>query len=154
VSAASGTLKEIDYVTVSVADQLFGLPIDRVHDVFVAKGITAVPLAPPEIVGLLNLRGRVVTAICLRRRVGLPDRPDGRSEMAVGFEHRGESYGLLVDRIGEVMSLSVGSREPCPAHMNPRWLAISQGVHRLEGKLLIVLDVDAVLSVDAEPRAA
>lgn len=63
-----------EYVTVTVADQMFGLAIDRVHDVFIASALTTVPLAPPEIVGLLNLRGRVVTAMCLRRRLGLPDR--------------------------------------------------------------------------------
>ena len=89
-----------------VADQMFGLPIDRVHDVFIASALTTVPLAPPEIVGLLNLRGRVVTAMCLRRRLGLPDRRGRRREMAVGLEHQGESYGLLVDEVGEVMKLS------------------------------------------------
>ncbi|MBT2856498.1 chemotaxis protein CheW, partial [Staphylococcus coagulans] len=62
-----------DYVTVFVGDTLFGLAIERVHDVFVPSGVTPVPLAPSEIVGLLNLRGRVVTAVCLRRRLGLPD---------------------------------------------------------------------------------
>ena len=99
-------LEASEYVTVTVADQMFGLPIDRVHDVFIASALTTVPLAPPEIVGLLNLRGRVVTAMCLRRRLGLPDRESGRREMAVGLEHHGESYGLLVDEIGEVMKLS------------------------------------------------
>jgi purine-binding chemotaxis protein CheW len=73
--AYSGEYEE--YVTVMVCDQIFGLPIDRVHDVFIASSLTTVPLAPKEIVGLLNLRGRVVTAMCLRRRLGLPDREDG-----------------------------------------------------------------------------
>jgi len=81
-----------EYVTVTVADQMFGLPIDQVHDVFIANSLTAVPLAPREIVGLLNLRGRVVTAICLRRRLGLPDRQKSAAEMAVGLEHQSESY--------------------------------------------------------------
>jgi purine-binding chemotaxis protein CheW len=143
-----------EYVTVTVADQMFGLGIDQVHDVFIASALTAVPLAPREIVGLLNLRGRVVTALCLRRRLGLPDRDGGAREMAVGIEHQGESYGLLVDAVGEVMRLSPDTCEPNPAHMDERWIALSRGVHRLAGKLLIVLDVDAVLTFDAEPRAA
>jgi purine-binding chemotaxis protein CheW len=143
-----------EYVTVTVADQMFGLGIDRVHDVFIASSLTEVPLAPREIVGLLNLRGRVVTALCLRRRLGLPDRDDGAREMAVGIEHQGESYGLLVDAVGEVMKLSADTYEPNPAHMDERWIALSRGVHRLDDKLLIVLDVDAVLSFDAEARAA
>jgi purine-binding chemotaxis protein CheW len=143
-----------EYVTVTVADQMFGLAIDRVHDVFIASSFTAVPLAPREIVGLLNLRGRVVTAVCLRRRLGLPDRADGAREMAVGIDHQGESYGLLVDGVGEVLKLSADTYEPVPAHMDGRWAALARGVHRLDGRILIVLDVGAVLAFDAEARAA
>jgi purine-binding chemotaxis protein CheW len=142
-----------EYVTVMVADQIFGLPIDRVHDVFIASAVTAVPLAQREIIGLLNLRGRVVTAMCLRRRLGLPDAGSGR-EMAVGLEHQGESYGLLVDQVGEVLKLSSETREPNPVHMDQRWVSLSRGVHRLDDKLLIILDVDAVLALGAEARAA
>ena len=144
---------EHEYVTVMVADQIFGLPIDRVHDVFIASALTGVPLAPREIVGLLNLRGRVVTAMCLRRRLGLPEAGSGR-EMAVGLEHHGESYGLLVDQVGEVMKLSSEAREPNPVHMDPRWVRLSRGVHRLQDQLLVILDVDAVLDLDADARAA
>ena len=144
----------IEYVTVVVADQIFGLPIDRVHDVFIASALTDVPLAPREIVGLLNLRGRVVTAMCLRRRLGLPNiESDGRN-MAVGLEHQGESYGLLVDQVGEVMKLSADTHEPNPVHMDPRWVKLSRGVHRLDEKLLIILDVDAVLSLEVQSQAA
>lgn len=151
--AARSTAEHEEYVTVMVADQIFGLPIDRVHDVFIASAVTAVPLAPPEIVGLLNLRGRVVTALCLRRRLGLPDAQSGR-EMAVGLERQGESYGLLVDQVGEVMKLARERREPNPVHMDPRWVKLSRGVHRLDGQLLIILDVDAVLALETEARAA
>jgi purine-binding chemotaxis protein CheW len=143
-----------EYVTVMVADQIFGLPIDRVHDVFIASALTAVPLAPREIVGLLNLRGRVVTAMCLRRRLGLPNRNTAEREMAVGLEHHGESYGLLVDSVGEVMKLAPDTREPNPVHMDRRWAKLSRGVHRLDDKLLVVLDVDAVLSLGPDAQAA
>lgn len=149
---ASGDMEE--YVTVMVAEQMFGLPIDRVHDVFIASSLTAVPLAQREIAGLLNLRGKVVTAVDLRRRLGLPDRTNDGDEMAVGLEHSGESYGLLVDSVGEVMKLSSDSHEPAPVHMDPRWVRLSNGVHRLEDRLLIILDVDAVLAFDADARAA
>jgi purine-binding chemotaxis protein CheW len=142
-----------EYVTVMIADQVFGLPIDRVHDVFIASAVTSVPLAPREVIGLLNLRGRVVTAMCLRRRLGLPDAENGR-EMAVGLEHHGESYGLLVDQVGEVMKLPSELCEPNPVHMDPRWTRLSRGVHRLEGRLLIALDIDAVLDFEANARAA
>ena len=150
---ARSTAEHEEYVTVMVADQIFGLPIDRVHDVFIASAVTAVPLAPPEIVGLLNLRGRVVTALCLRRRLGLPDGESGR-EMAVGLERQGESYGLLVDQVGEVMKLTSDTHEPNPVHMDKRWVKLSRGVHRLDDKLLIILDVDAVLSLEVQSQAA
>jgi purine-binding chemotaxis protein CheW len=144
----------IEYVTVMVGEQIFGLPIDRVHDVFIASALTDVPLAPREIVGLLNLRGRVVTAMCLRRRLGLADRAEAGRNMAVGLERQGESYGLLVDQVGEVMKLTADTHEPNPVHMDPRWVKLSRGVHRLDDKLLIILDVDAVLSLETQSQAA
>jgi purine-binding chemotaxis protein CheW len=153
MSATSGNDTH-EYVTVQVAEQMFGLPIDRVHDVFIAASLTSVPLAPREVVGLLNLRGRVVTALCLRRRLGLPDRVKIEREMAVGLEHHGEAYGLLVDGVGEVMKLAAETREPNPAHMDERWAKLSSGVHRLDEKLLIILDIDAVLAFDVEAHAA
>jgi purine-binding chemotaxis protein CheW len=144
----------VEYVTVMVGEQIFGLPIDRVHDVFIASALTDVPLAPREIVGLLNLRGRVVTAMCLRRRLGLADRGEDGRNMAVGLERQGESYGLLVDQVGEVMKLTADTHEPNPVHMDPRWVKLSRGVHRLDEKLLIILDVDAVLSLEVQSQAA
>jgi purine-binding chemotaxis protein CheW len=144
--SAQPLLHAIEYPTVTVAGQTLALPISRVHDVFVATGMTAVPHAAREIVGLLNLRGRVVTAVSLRRRLGLPDQEATDRRMAVGLEHQGEAYGLLVDAVGEVMKLDPDSLQPNPVHMDPRWSALSRGVHQLDGKLLIVLDVDAVLA--------
>src|SRR6266487_1445007 len=95
-----GTVAE--YVTAVIGGQLFGLPISRVQDVFMPERLTRVPLASPEIAGVLNLRGRIVTAVDMRRRLGLPSRSDGRPPLAVGIELRGESYGLLIDSVGEV----------------------------------------------------
>ncbi len=143
-----------DYVTVTVGDQLFGLPIEEVHDVFIVTTITHVPLAPSEVVGLINLRGRIVTALCLRRRLGLPARAPTAETMAVGIEHDCESYGLLVDGVGEVLRLSAGSREPTPVHLAPRWARLSRGVHRLDDRLLIVLDIEGVLALGGDDQAA
>jgi purine-binding chemotaxis protein CheW len=142
-----------DYVTATVGGQLFGLPIGRVQDVFVLDRLTRVPLATPEIAGVLNLRGRIVTAIDLRRRFGLP--PDEvRKRMAIGIEHRGESYGLLIDTIGEVLNLPSSSREGNPVTLEPLFARMSAGVHRLEDRLMVVLDVDRVLDVGQHAEAA
>lgn len=141
-----------DFVTLHLGDQMFGLPIDKVHDVFNATQIARVPLAPREIVGLLNLRGRVVTAISLRARLGMPELAavaEGETEMAIGIEHGGEPYALMVDRIGEVLHLDAATFEPCPIHLDSGWIALSQGVHRLDNRLLIILDVEAILDFEA-----
>ncbi len=143
-----------EYVTVMIGGQLFGLPISRVQDVFMPDRVTRVPLSAPEIAGVLNLRGRIVTAIDMRRRLGLPPRTDDKPSMAVGIELKGESYGLLIDTVGEVMKLSETTRESNPVNLDARLGRVSGGVHRLDGQLMVILDVDHVLNTAAEPLAA
>jgi purine-binding chemotaxis protein CheW len=142
---AAGTLTE--YVTVTIGDHMFGLPIFRVQDVFVPDRLTRVPLAPPEVAGILNLRGRVVTAIDMRSRLDLGLRAPGAAVMAIGIELKGESYGLLVDSVGEVMALRNSACEAKPANLDPRLSRVAAGIYRLEGQLMVVLDVDRVLDI-------
>ncbi|WP_265575686.1 chemotaxis protein CheW [Bradyrhizobium sp. WBAH10] len=85
----------VEYVTAMIGGQLFGLPISRVQDVFMPERVTRVPLSSREIAGVLNLRGRIVTVVDMRARLGLPKAEDGKVPMAVGVDLRGESYGLL-----------------------------------------------------------
>lgn len=142
-TAVSG---EHDYVTVFVGDAMFGLAIERVHDVFMPSGVTAVPLAPREIVGLINLRGRVVTALCLRRRLGLPDREPGAACMAIGLEQGSETFALVTDGVGEVLKLGAETCEPVPINLDARWRDLASAVHRLDGRLLVILDITALLA--------
>jgi purine-binding chemotaxis protein CheW len=144
----------IEFVTVMIGGQLFGLPISRVQDVFMPDRITRVPLSAPEIAGVLNLRGRIVTAIDMRRRLDLPPRTDDKPSMAVGIEQKGESYGLLIDSVGEVMKLGEQTREPNPVNLDVRLARVSGGVHRLDGQLMVVLDVEQVLNTATESMAA
>ena len=143
-----------DYVTFTTADQIFGLPIECVQDVFKPSRITRVPLAGPEIAGVLNLRGRIVTAIELRSRLGLAARDEGKVPMAIGIECGTESFGLLVDTVGEVFKLADSERESNPINLDRKLARVSAGVFRLDGQLLVVLDVDRVLDLDAETMAA
>jgi len=135
------------FVTVVTGGQLFGFRLERVRDVFVPRGLSLVPLAPPEVAGLLNLRGRIVTAIDLRRRLGFPPRADGGTPVAVGIEERGELYGLIVDRVGDVLRLKPSSYEANPVNLDQRWRKVCTGVHRLDHGLMVVLDVDKVLDL-------
>ena len=144
-----------EYVTAVVGGQRFGLPILRVQDVFVPEHLTLVPLAPPDVAGLINLRGRIVTLIDLRSRLGLGAAPASDEPlMAIGIEWRGESYGLLVDSVGEVLKLDDKRRETNPVNLDPRLAELSTGIHRLEDQLLVLIDVDRVLNLTEKAKAA
>jgi len=117
--SAEGAITE--YVTTMIGGQLFGMPISRVQDVFMPERLTRVPLSSSDVAGVLNLRGRIVTAIDMRARLGLPKNEDGKPPMAVGVELRGESYGLLIDSIGEVLKLADDSREVNPSTSIRGW---------------------------------
>ena len=144
----------IEYVTVMIGNQLFGLPISQVQDVFMPDRLARVPLASAEIAGVLNLRGRIVTAIDMHCRLGLGKRSPDRPAMAVGIEFRGESYGLLIDTVGEVLKLADNTREPVPVNLEAHLARVSCGVHRLEKQLLVVLDVDRIFDTGHEAVAA
>ena len=143
-----------EYVTAVIGGQLFGLPISRVQDVFMPERVTRVPLASGEIAGVLNLRGRIVTVIDMRARLGLPRAEDGKVPMAVGVDLRGESYGLLIDQIGEVLRLPEASCEENPVNLDPRMAKLAGGVHRLDGHLMVILDIDRVLELASKTQAA
>ncbi len=145
---------QIQYVTVLIDGQLFGLSIDRVHDVFMPDKLTSVPMSPDAIAGVLNLRGRIVTAIDMRCLLGVAPREGDSPLMAVGIEAQGESYGLVIDAVGEVMTLPIDTKEPNPANLDERWRDIAAGIHRLDGRLLVILDVNSVLSALAEFKIA
>ena len=142
-----------EYVTFTTAGQLFGLPIGRVQDVFKPANMTRVPLAGPEIAGVLNLRGRIVTAIHLSSRLDLQSHAQGMAPMAIGIESGAESFGLLVDSVGEVLKLPDSEREANPINLDRELARVSAGVFRLDGQLLVVLDVDRVLDLNVEAAA-
>lgn len=143
-----------EFVTFAIAGQTFGLPIDRVQDVFKPARITKVPLAGAEIAGVLNLRGRIVTAIDMRQRLEAKCREAGEAAMAIGIEAQGESFGLLVDSVGEVLKLPAEQREPNPVNLDRKLAALAAGIYRLDGQLLVVLDIDRVLDLRAVTAAA
>jgi len=128
-----------DYLTVRVGDHLFGIEASVVQDVFNPRNITPVPLAHDEVLGLLNLRGRIVTAVSARRRLGLSGAGDADPK-AVGIETQGDSYGLVVDKVEAVMKLDPVNLIPPPDNLPARWAEIIVGVFRTPDTLLVVLD--------------
>ncbi len=151
-SAAKAETRQ--FVTITIDGQSFGIPVLLVHDVLGAQRITRIPLAPVEVAGSLNLRGRIVTAIDVRRRLGMGPRPAGASPMSVVVEEDGELYSLLVDAVGEVLTLSEADYERHPPTMDPQWRENSTGIYRLNGQLLVVLDVSRLLAIGSRAEAA
>ena len=141
---------ELMFVTLTVAGQPCGIPVASVRDILGGQTITRIPLAPPEIAGSLNLRGRIVTAVDLRRRLNLPPAPEGQTPMSVVAEHGGELYALLVDQVSEVMGLKARDFEDNPPTLDQAWAAFSTGIYRLDDRLLVVLDVSKLLALSGE----
>ena len=133
------------FVTLTVAGQLCGIPVLGVRDILAEQPITRIPLAPPDIAGSLNLRGRIVTAIDLRGRLGLPAAEPATKRMSVVAEQGGELYALLVDSVSEVMSLDATLFERNPPTLERNWAMFSSGIFRLDGRLLVILDVARLL---------
>ena len=142
-----------EFVTFMIAEQLFGIPVLQIQDVLSSYHITPIPLAPPEITGSLNLRGRVVTAIDVRLRLGLPARPSDADSMSIVAENEGELYSLTVDSVGEVLALSQGAFERNLPTLDAKFRAFSEGIYRLEDQLLVVLDVKRLLDYERSDAA-
>ncbi len=143
-----------DYVTFTTAGQPFGLPIAQVQDVFTLANLTRVPLSGRDIAGVLNLRGRIVTVIELANRLGLDCSTDAAERIVIGIERGAESFGILVDRVGEVLSLAEADRESAPVNTDRELDAIATGVFRLDDKILVALDADRTLDFAASRSSA
>lgn len=142
-----------EFVTINLNGQLLGIPVLDVHDVLNAQKMTKIPLSPPSVAGVLNLRGRIVTAIDLRVHLGFEPREEEDSFMSVVVEHKGEPYSLLIDSVGEVLALPDDDYEKSPVTLDERLRAVCSGVYRLEKELLVVLEVDTLLDFDISDAA-
>lgn len=143
------------YVTFFVAGQLFGLDIARVREIFFPEAIFHVPMAPRQVAGLLNLRGRIVTVIDMRDKLSLLDVEDDRNERrpSITTERDGELYSLWIDKVGDIIEVKSESLRPVPATVSPAWRQLARSVCRLDGALMVILDIDALFA-DTALRAA
>jgi purine-binding chemotaxis protein CheW len=132
-------------VTMYVNQQLVGLPIRAVQDVFLIQKVTPVPRASACVVGLVNLRGRVVTLLDLATLVGYPPQPLREGMMAVGVIWKDEAFGLVIERIGDVISVDDGVKDTAVGKMDAKLAARASAIHKTAGGLVIELDVDGLL---------
>jgi purine-binding chemotaxis protein CheW len=143
ISRSSGQLS-----TFFVADLFFGVDVLRVQEVLRFQQMTHVPKAPDVIEGLINLRGQIVTAIDLRRRLGLPPRT-GEEVAPTNMVIRTDdgAVSLLVDEIGDVLEVDAATFERPPENLDPAARDIIQGVYKLKDRLLLVLDTERTVDI-------
>jgi purine-binding chemotaxis protein CheW len=134
-----------DYLTIMIAGQRFGIPVLQVQDVLREQRVTRIPLASKEVAGSLNLRGRIVTAIDVRKRLGLPEKDDNIPSMSVVVEHKDELFSLIIDSVGDVISFTNEDNEKNPGTLDPIWRNISTGIFQMENELLVIMDVSRLL---------
>jgi purine-binding chemotaxis protein CheW len=134
------------YVSFFIDRQLLGIPVNAVQEVLNPQAISPVPLARAEISGLLNLRGQIVTAVNLRRRLALPDLDRDTEGMNVVVRHLGESFSLQVDDVGDVINVSGTALEAAPSTLDAHWKTVTTGVFRLDEQLFVILNVASLLN--------
>ncbi len=149
MSTPSSTLlaaeaKSVMLVTMRLGAQRFGIPDQHVRDALKDQKIAPIPKAPPEVAGSLNLRGRIVTVIDLRQRLGVPGAYSA-APMFIVVDFKGEYFSLLVDAVGEVMTIPTASIEPNPSNLSLHWREVAEGVCLLKEDLLVILDIHALL---------
>jgi purine-binding chemotaxis protein CheW len=137
---------EGSYFTVFVSGEIFGLPVENTHTIFRVASVTAVPLSHGDIAGLVNLRGKIVTAVSLRKRLHMAADATIVNALAIGIEYKGENFALIVDQVGDVLLLARSAQIPVPSHFQPQRARLTMGLYRV-GKLLIpVLNIETLLT--------
>jgi purine-binding chemotaxis protein CheW len=134
------------YCTFHVGNQHYGVPVDDVQEVLSENHITSMPLSPPAILGLMNIRGQIVPAVAMRRVLSDQQDVDMESAMNVVVRHDGVEISLVVDRIDDVIHVAKNAIERPPDTLNRSLKRFIRGVVQMAGELLLILDVHAVLA--------
>lgn len=140
----------LQYCTFYVDGQCFGLDVRRVQEIIRYQDMTRVPLAAPAVRGLINLRGQIVTAIDLRRRLDLNERPAGQLPLNVVVQTEDGAVSLLVDEIGDVLEVPEELHEGPPDTLRGTARELIRGAYKLSDRLMLLLDIDRALHVDSE----
>jgi purine-binding chemotaxis protein CheW len=143
------------FCTFFLKSEFFGVPVQQVQEVIRYQEMTRVPLVPRVIRGLINLRGQIVMAVDLRRRLGMDDRPDSQLPMNVVVRTDDGAVSFLVDEIGDVLEADEDTLEPPPQTVHGQARELVRGVYKLQERLMLVLDTERAVSSaeDASPGA-
>ncbi|MEO5922293.1 MAG: chemotaxis protein CheW [Bryobacteraceae bacterium] len=148
-STEAGINRNRQYSTFTAGGLFLGIEVLQVQEVLRYLEMTRIPSAPDVIQGLINLRGQIVTAVDMRARLGLPKREDGEPPMNMVVRSDDGAVSLLVDEIGDVVEVTADSYEPTPDNLPREQRELIEGVYKLEGRLLLVLDTERVLHTAA-----
>jgi purine-binding chemotaxis protein CheW len=141
------------FSTFFVADLFFGVDVLNVQEVLGVQQMTPVPRAPEVIEGLINLRGQIVSAIDMRRRLQLPALAGDKSPMNIVVRTSDGAVSLLVDEIGDVLDMDAASYERPPENLQPAAKELIRGVYKLKGRLLLVLDAERTAEISVTGNA-
>ncbi len=135
------------FVTMVIGHQLFGISVEYVVDVLSPQKINSIPLAREEVVGSLNLRGRIVTALDIRVLLGITDKVDLNNNMCVVIDYNNELFSLIVDKVGDVVHVPQAKLAKNPDNLNKLWHEISLGIFPMNDELVIILDIAKVITL-------
>lgn len=137
------TAGEESYFTVFAGGEAFGLSVLHAQTIFRITTVTPIPLGPIDIVGLVNLRGKIVTAVSLRRRLGIPV-DELQNSLAIGIEHKGENFALIVDEVGDVLTLDASMKVAIPPHFDQARSRLMTGLYKINNMLIPALNIAAL----------
>jgi len=136
-----------ELLTCRIGDQWLGLPIKHVREVISPMTCTAMPLSDHAVMGLINLRGRVITQLDVRRVIGLPAGESGRYRVVIVETVSGEDFGLAMDEVGEVIRLNADCYEKTPGTLDKIWRDVSDGVLKCDPHVLVLVDVERFIAM-------
>ncbi len=140
-AVAEGPVSKTNFFTVFVDKHVYGLDVKEAETIFKVGYITPIPLIHKEVVGFINLRGKIVVAVSLRRRLGIPETDESCEKFAIGLEAANEHFALLVDRVGDVLALPELARTEIPPHFTSRQSLFTRDLYLYELKLTPILNV-------------
>ena len=141
IAAPEGHVSKTNFFTVFVDKHVYGLDVTEAETIFKVGHITPIPLIHREVAGFINLRGKIVVAVSLRRRLGIPETDGMCEKFAIGLEAANEHFALLVDRVGDVLALPKSARTEIPPHFTSRQSLFTRDLYLYNSKLTPILDI-------------